>query len=721
MSLILIIVKLFDGDPDRGLPVQLEITRIDNHGVAQPSVISDLQSSPITSILDLQAQCHNLHQDWGRYSNWGSSRIISTQEQFGNYSDQEELEKRNQYKTVNSKLIYQLNQWLEQCLRMVDINILKEINISPNTTPIRLVFETKNHCLQELPWEKCSAFINMLANGHRQVNTVVSPGKHPQHQSWADPVNVLLILGGNENINIEKDLQLIEEYIPKNAELIIANKRTAEELHDLLWDNSYDIIIFSGHSSINKDGQDGFIDINDVERRSIDSLSNALSRSVDRGLKLLVLNSCSGIGLARKLSDNLRGNGKRLPFIIAMRRPVLDEIAHSFLKRFLIGFFRQGYSLETAMTEAREFLQQWEDISPGATSLPVLLGARQEAPLIFPVPLPFWKKQLHILQSWLPINNKLFLESPMKIPPIAFLGLAIAGIMAYQFRPQLAPAITPTGSFTMASSSTGAIIFNSVGANMRMKYPNFLLTLDQSPPMSTTHALESLRKKQVDFAQISRLPIDRTGLTSTPMVRSIKAVAVNPKLNFNKALSVQDVGDICNGKITNWKTLGGEDLPIVLFLTNKPADGVVPTIGDNCQSSNPQNRPVQTPNDGLRELFKDENRGGFFVGSATVIVNQCQAKVLPINNGSQNASVDIYKKPWKSGVLCDRNNKNEINLAVVENESYPKELTDIIYLTFRDQDNKSKVGAEAYAKFLCTDSNPDKLKQLGFIPICDSK
>jgi ABC-type phosphate transport system substrate-binding protein len=719
MSLILIIVKLFDGDPDRGLPVQLEITRIDHHGVAQPSVTSEPKSAPpITSILELQNQCHNLHQDWCRYSNWGGSRIISTQEQSSNYSDQEELEKRHQYKNVNSKLIDQLNQWLEQCLKMVDIDILREINISPNTTPIRLAFETKDHRLQELPWEKCSAFINILANGHRQINTVISPGKHPQHQSWTKPVKVLLILGGNVNINTKKDLELIEEYIPKNAELIIANKRTVEELHDLLWDNSYDIIIFSGHSSINTDGQDGFIDINDVEKRSIDSLSNALSRCVDRGLKILILNSCSGIGLARKLSDNLRSNGKRLPFIVAMRRPILDEIAHSFLKRFLIGFFSKGYSLETAMTEAREFLQQWEDISPGATSLPMLLGARQEAPLFFPVPLPFWKKQLHILQSHLPMNSQLFLERTMKIPPIAFLGLAIAGIIAYQFWPQPLPLAVPTGSYTMASSSTGAIIFNNVGTNIRMKYPNYQLTLDKSPPMSTTHALELLRKEQVNFIQISRLPTDSKGLTSTPLLKSIKAVAVNPKLNFNKDLTLQEIDGICKGNIINWKKLGGEDLPIVLFPTDKPSDGVASTIGDNCQSSNPKNRPVKTPNDALRELFKDENRGGFYVGSASVILNQCQIKVLPINNGGP---VDIYKKPWRSGDQCNVNIKNEINLAVVENESYPKALTDIIYLTFREQDTKSKFGAGAYAKYLCTDNNPEKLRQLGFVPICDPK
>ncbi len=445
MRLILVVVKLFEGDPAKGLPIQLEVARIDHQGVAQPSVITDLQSPPITSILELQDKCHELHQNWGRYSNWGSSRIISVQDNTSfNYSDQEELERRNQYKTVNSQLIDQLNQWLDQCLKMVDIDILREINTSPSTTPIRLAFETKNHRLQELPWEKCSAFINLLANGSRLVNTVVSPGKYPQQQSWKYQVKILLILGGNENINTEKDLQLIQEYLPKNAEpLIIANKPTAEELHDLLWDNHYDVIIFSGHSSINKDGQDGFIDINDVERRSIDSLSKALSRCVDQGLKLLILNSCSGIGLARQLSDNLRNNGKRLPFIVAMRRPISDEIAHSFLKRFLIGFFRKGYSLETAMTEAREFLQQWEDTSPGASSLPVLLGARQEAPLFFPVLLPFWKKQLHILQSWLLINNQLFLKSPMKIPPIAFLGLVIAGIIAYQFRPQTA---SSTGS-----------------------------------------------------------------------------------------------------------------------------------------------------------------------------------------------------------------------------------------------------------------------------------
>ncbi|HEX2961717.1 MAG: phosphate ABC transporter substrate-binding protein [Ignavibacteria bacterium] len=68
---------------------------------------------------------------------------------------------------------------------------------------------------------------------------------------------------------------------------------------------------------------------------------------------------------------------------------------------------------------------------------------------------------------------------------------------------------------------------------------------------------------QVGMADLVQLPDEAKGLTSVIVARDGVAIVVNPK-NPITNLTTDQVRDIFNGKITNWKEVGGQDAPITV-------------------------------------------------------------------------------------------------------------------------------------------------------------
>lgn len=65
--------------------------------------------------------------------------------------------------------------------------------------------------------------------------------------------------------------------------------------------------------------------------------------------------------------------------------------------------------------------------------------------------------------------------------------------------------------------------------------------------------------------------IDTSTLTDHQVAIVVFAVVVNPKTNVT-ALTTQQVQDLFSGKVTNWKDVGGADLPVTL-IERKPGSG----------------------------------------------------------------------------------------------------------------------------------------------------
>lgn len=68
---------------------------------------------------------------------------------------------------------------------------------------------------------------------------------------------------------------------------------------------------------------------------------------------------------------------------------------------------------------------------------------------------------------------------------------------------------------------------------------------------------------QIGMADLVNLPEEAKALTATEVARDGIAVVVNPQNNITE-LTTDQVRDIFNGKITNWKEVGGSDAPITV-------------------------------------------------------------------------------------------------------------------------------------------------------------
>jgi phosphate transport system substrate-binding protein len=68
---------------------------------------------------------------------------------------------------------------------------------------------------------------------------------------------------------------------------------------------------------------------------------------------------------------------------------------------------------------------------------------------------------------------------------------------------------------------------------------------------------------QIGMADLVQLPPEARELTATPVARDGIAVVVNPA-NKAAGLTMAQIRDIFNGKIRNWKEVGGADAPITV-------------------------------------------------------------------------------------------------------------------------------------------------------------
>lgn len=266
----------------------------------------------------------------------------------------------SEFGEVCQQLQNYINKWLNSEPFQ---NIVQQLRTLLNKDDaIRVIFETNIPLLQRLPWHLWNFF-----DDYRQAEVALSSHEYepPQYQPRkpTGKVKILAILGNSQGIDIDKDRTLLQGL--KSAETEFLVEPTRREVDRYLWNHDWDILFFAGHSSSHGDEDTGKIYLNQTESLTIPQLKNALQNAIARGLKLAIFNSCDGIGLARDLAD------LNIPQIIVMREPVPDLVAQEFLKNFLVAF-AGGKLFYTAVREARERLQGWENDFPCASWLPAI-------------------------------------------------------------------------------------------------------------------------------------------------------------------------------------------------------------------------------------------------------------------------------------------------------------------------------------------------------------
>jgi CHASE2 domain-containing sensor protein len=232
---------------------------------------------------------------------------------------------------------------------------------------VEILLRTLDKRLYQLPWHSWG-FIERYPNAELVLSI---PSERLDLAAKPYPkVRILAILGDRRGIDTETDRQILEQM--PDAEVMFLVEPSRQFLYRYLWEQSWDILFFAGHSHTLD--QQGIININSQEQLSLEDLKYGLRKAIQRGLQLAIFNSCDGLGLAQELEQ------LHIPQFIVMREPVPDRVAQEFLKRFL-QTFSSGESLIASVRQSREWLQSLEGDFPCASWLPILFQNPAMEPL----------------------------------------------------------------------------------------------------------------------------------------------------------------------------------------------------------------------------------------------------------------------------------------------------------------------------------------------------
>jgi WD40 repeat protein/energy-coupling factor transporter ATP-binding protein EcfA2 len=346
----LVILK-FDGNFESGFQVNLEIA---NEGQrAYRTTTAKLPEN-----INIPQLLNNWHEIYcSRYSQFrvksGGSRRVN-------------LESLNQECTRESiNLLACFNQWLNASSFQEVINYLQELNPKDE---IRIIITTSCHELRQLPWHLWDVLINFTL---LEV-ALSSPNAERGERVFREKIRILIILGDSSNINIEADKKLLHNFCGDDAEIVLLQQPSREELNNYLQDDfGWDILFFSGHSQTQE--MQGRIYLNHHESLTMGELRDALQVAIKKRLQIAFFNSCDGLGIAYELEQ------LHIPQVIVMREPLPDIVAQEFLKYFLQEF-TGGKSLYISVRNARVELQQLESEFPCASWLPVIVQNQTETP-----------------------------------------------------------------------------------------------------------------------------------------------------------------------------------------------------------------------------------------------------------------------------------------------------------------------------------------------------
>ncbi|REJ45922.1 ABC transporter substrate-binding protein [Microcystis panniformis] len=398
-----VILKIGDGSFETGFSVTLEIR--DNHRLIAP--FADGKLVPNLDIADALQNYRRAYYHW-----------VESQPSLGITVPHSMIthaavgDPRDNLRKATQTLKDSLNEWLNSSsLSSIQNRILFHIG---NQSEVRFFIQTNHFDLQQIPWE-CWNFLHEWCP---DVEIALTIQRNPPIINLTPPIKVLVILG---NIDIESkhtslclsSLQTLlgnqdkvslhilspglkDTLSPKNIHKILSpglkEPLSPKNIRHELIKNPWDIVVYLGHSQTSSDGHDGvFIIDNDTALSADDNLRDSLEIAVRKGLKLVICNSCDGLGIGRQLANI------GVPHIIVMKEPIAVRVALRFLEVFLPNFLGHK-SLQESLTIARQELKLhgFEEDAAGSSLLPLLIENPEEPPLI----LPKNKRLLRLSSRW---------------------------------------------------------------------------------------------------------------------------------------------------------------------------------------------------------------------------------------------------------------------------------------------------------------------------------
>ncbi|MBC1194488.1 ABC transporter substrate-binding protein [Microcystis aeruginosa BLCCF158] len=371
-----VILKIGEGNFETGFSVTLEIR--DNH-----LLIAPFAEGRLVPNLDIADALQNYRR---AYYHWVKSQpSLGITVPHSMITNAAVGDPRDNLRQATQTLKDSLNEWLNSSyLSSIQNHILFHIGTE---SEVRFFIQTTHFDLQQIPWE-CWNFLHEWCP---DVEIALTIQRNPPIINLTSPIKVLVILG---NIDIESkhtslclsSLQTVlgnpdkisMQILSPSSEVTLSTKN----IHNELIKNQWDIVVYLGHSQTSSDGYDGvFIIDNGTALSPEHNLKNSLKIAVKKGLKLVICNSCDGLGIGRQLANI------GVPHIIVMKEPIAVRVALRFLEVFLPNFLEHK-SLQESLTIARQELRlhEFEVDAASSSLLPRLIENPEEPPLILPLP-----------------------------------------------------------------------------------------------------------------------------------------------------------------------------------------------------------------------------------------------------------------------------------------------------------------------------------------------
>ncbi|MDF2387207.1 PstS family phosphate ABC transporter substrate-binding protein [Nostoc ellipsosporum NOK] len=282
----------------------------------------------------------------------------------------------------------------------------------------------------------------------------------------------------------------------------------------------------------------------------------------------------------------------------------------------------------------------------------------------------------------------------------------------------------PKGRFNYGGSTTWAPIRKDADSVLQNLCPQFILRYTQpasGKPGSST-GIRMLIDNQLAFSQSSRsikaeenVQAQQKGFSLKEIPVAIDGIAIAVNFNLNiPGLTVTQLKNIYTGNITNWREVGGPNLPITPISRNPEAGGTVEFFIENVLEGASFGSNVtynSTTTEALQKLAATP--GGIYYASAPEIVPQCTIKPLPVGRISGQL-VAPYREPYILPSLCPAQ-RNQLNFQAFRSGDYP--ITRNLFVILKQNAQTDQQAGEAYASWLLTSQGQELLEKAGFVRI----
>lgn len=245
-------------------------------------------------------------------------------------------------------------------------------------------------------------------------------------------------------------------------------------------------------------------------------------------------------------------------------------------------------------------------------------------------------------------------------------------------------------------------------------HPNFELRYTEPPlyikPGSST-SVAMLLDGSISFAELTRPLQDSeyakakergTPLQQIPFALDGLAFFVDKDFPVDR-LSVDQIRSILLGKITNWKQVGGPDLPIVPFtLDPQVAPAALSLLLEKSEMKklSANVKFIRDNTDGIRQVVNTP--GGISYASAAILINQ--HSVRPLLLAKPNSQK--YISPFTNG---------RINSKAFREQTYP--LMRRFFIAIRRDGSLDEQAGLAYTNLILSDQGQKLVEKAGFVRI----